>query len=89
MTAVTSYADRAQHYRQQAQARRAAGDLEDTARLEELAERAEQAHQLRPWSAAHEALRYDDQDCCRECHEHLSDPHGPGCVYADLSYATD
>ena len=38
--------------------------------------------------AAPEGLRYGHDDCCTECHEHISDPHGPDCVYADAAYAT-
>ncbi|MEU3475843.1 MULTISPECIES: hypothetical protein [Nocardiaceae] len=91
MTASTtrtpsSYADRAVHYRREAAASRRAGDLEVAARLEELAQRAEHTHTTRSWQAADD-LRYGPDDCCTECEQHLSDPHDPGCVYADLAYA--
>ena len=82
----SSYADRAAHYRLEAAASREAGDLESAARLEELAHRAEYTHTARSWLAADD-LRYGADDCCTECTEHLSDPHDPGCVYADLAYA--
>lgn len=91
MTAITtrtptSYADRAAHYSRAAAASRKAGDLESAARLEELAQRSEAAHTGRSWLSADD-LRYGADDCCTECTEHLSDPHDPGCVYADLAYA--
>lgn len=82
----SSYADRAAHYRREAVASREAGDLEVAARLEELAQRAEHSHTARSWLSADD-LRYGPDDCCTECTEHLSDPHDPGCVYADLAYA--
>ncbi|ORM35486.1 hypothetical protein [Williamsia sp. 1135] len=83
----SSYADRAAHFRSSANQARAAGDLEVAARLDDFAQRAEQAHQARPWVRA-EDVRYDVDDCCTECCEHFSDPHQPDCLYADLSYAT-
>lgn len=91
MTAITprtpsSYAARAAHYRNEAAASREAGDPESAAHLEELAQRSDDAHLSRPWRDA-EDLRYGTDDCCTECTEHVSDPHDPGCVYADLAYA--
>lgn len=82
----SSYADRAAHYRSGIEVAQADGDLEHAARLEELAQRAEHAHEMRPWLRADD-LRYGPDDCCTECTEHVSDPHDPGCVYADLAYA--
>lgn len=87
MSVRNNYAARATHYREQAQRAQDAGDTRQAGRLEELAERAELAHRMRPWLRA-EDLRYDNDDCCTECSEHLSDPHQPDCLYADLSYAT-
>lgn len=82
----SSYADRAAHYSREAAASREAGDLESAARLVELAQRAEHSHTTRAWLTADD-LRYGPDDCCTECTEHLSDPHDPGCVYADPAYA--
>ncbi|MBA4026471.1 MAG: hypothetical protein C0482_29375 [Gordonia sp.] len=87
MTVRNNYAARATHYREQAQRAQDAGDPRQAGRLEELAERAETAHRMRPWLRA-EDLRYDNDECCTECSEHLSEPHQPHCIYADLSYAT-
>ncbi len=83
----SSYADRAAHYRLEAAASSKAGDLESATHLEELAQRAEHSHTARSWLTADD-LRYGNDDCCTECTEHLSDPHDPGCVYADLAYAS-
>lgn len=83
----STYADRAAHFQAIAQAAHTAGDLEQATHLEAMAQRAHQAHQGRAWRHA-EGLRYGNDDCCTECHEHISDPHGPDCVYADAAYAT-
>ncbi|MBA4025017.1 MAG: hypothetical protein C0482_21905 [Gordonia sp.] len=82
-----TYADRAAHFHAQSAIAATAGDIETAARLEEMAQRAEQAHNDRAWLRADD-LRYDNDDCCNECHQHLSDPHEAACLYADLSYAT-
>jgi hypothetical protein len=89
MTTVrrSTYADRATHYQATADTAHAAGDLEQVTHLEVMAQRAQRAHQDRAWRHA-EGLRYDHVECCHECGEHISDPHGPGCVYADPTYAT-
>ena len=86
-TTRSTYADRATHFQATADAAHAAGDLEQAAHLEAMAQRAQQAHQARAWRHA-EGLIYDHDECCTECHEHISDPHGPGCLYADAAYAT-
>lgn len=89
MTAIrrNTYADRAHAFRSSADRAREAGDLARATDLEEMAARCETAHETRPWRTA-EDLRYDSEDCCTECQERQSDPHGPTCLYADMSYAT-
>lgn len=82
-----TYADRAAHFQTAADTAHAAGEIEQAADLEELAQRARAAHQDRAWRHA-EGLRYDNDECCHECREHISDPHGPGCIYADAAYAS-
>lgn len=82
-----TYADRAAHFRSQADHARTAGDTEAAGHLEDIAQRAEAAHHDRTWIRADD-LRYDTDDCCTECHEHLSDPHDPGCIYGDVADAT-
>lgn len=86
-TRRSNYADRAHSFRLSATAAREAGDLDHAGDLEDMATRAETAHAAQPWRSADD-LRYDSDDCCIECHEHLSDPHQPECLYADVSYAT-
>ena len=73
----SSYADRAAHYRAQS------GNCDAAV----FAARAEHAHITRPWLRAVVERDYDDDDCCVECGEHISDPHAPQCPHADLAYA--
>ncbi len=73
----SSYADRAAHYRA----------LSGNCDAAEFAARAEHAHITRPWLRAAVERDYDDDDCCVECGEHISDPHAPQCPHADLAYA--
>ncbi|PYE13465.1 hypothetical protein DFR67_11619 [Williamsia limnetica] len=82
-----TYADRAAHFQAAADAAHAAGEIGQATDLEALAQRALQAHQDRAWRHA-EGLRYDNDECCHECHQHISDSHGPSCIYADAAYAT-
>ncbi len=83
----STYADRAAHFQTSADTARATGDTDQAERLEAMAHRARNAHDDRAWQHA-EGLRYDHDECCTECDEHISDPHGPGCVYADRVQAT-
>ena len=83
----STYADRAAHFDALAVTARTAGDTDQAAHLEAMAHRAHQAHEDRAWRHA-EGLIYDHDECCIECGEHISDSHGPGCVYADAAYAT-
>lgn len=88
MTAIrrNNYADRAQAFTASAAAARRAGDLTQAIRLEDMASRAQTAHDTQSWRTF-EGLRYDTDDCCTECAEHLSDPHQPDCIYGDISHA--
>ena len=81
------YADRARAFRTSANTEREAGDLARATKLEELAVRCEHAHATQPWRTAAD-LRFDADDCCIECHEHLSNSHQPHCIYGDVSHAT-